>query len=457
MRSLFGLRRPATEERSWTPTFGTITDPSATTVTDSSAMRLSAVYGCVRILSDSISSLPIQVTAGSQPGAPVVDLPPWATNPAPDVFWGELVGQIMTSLLLRGNAYVWVVRDGSTVLHLQTLHPDVIEPERMKNGKMRYTVDLSTGRKVLRADEVMHLRGLTLPGEVKGLSPIEYAKTTIALGLDAQEFGEKFFRNGANPSGLIEVQGKLSDAGAKLLRNTWNDLHKGAKKTGGVAVLTEGAKFSPLSIPPDDAQFLETRAFQVADISRFYGVPPHLLSDASGSTSWGSGLAEQSTNFVVHSLRPWVTRLESGFSALASSEVAARNETRSLTFDVESLMRGAWSTRMSSYALALQNGLLSVNEARAYEGLAAVDGGDDHRAVNYVESIDEDPDDSEERSVSKDVAPLVQAVQRLAEARASDADNFKARLAEFENVTTEWVFDRDEDGFINTARKVDQC
>ena len=153
-------------------------------------------------------------------------------------------------------------------------------------------------------------RGLVKPGDITGVSPITAAREMIGLGIGAQKYGGAFFGNSGIPNAIVEVNGQLSPEGVDQLKSAWNTMHKGASKAHRLAVLTEGAKFSKISVNPEDSQFLETRQSTVGDVARMYGVPPHLLADASGSTSWGSGLHEQNVAFSMYSLRPYVTRLE---------------------------------------------------------------------------------------------------------------------------------------------------
>ena len=339
-------------------------------VDQDSAMRVSAVFGSVRILSETISTLPadsFQRLDGAR--KPYRPRPAWldAPNPALNLGRIELLGQSMLSLLFDGNAY-WATARAATgeVLAVTPLDPAKVEPEDVKiNGAphRRYRAEgLLWG-----PQDILHVPGMMLPGAIKGLSPIAYARETIGLALAAQEFGARFFGNGGLPGSVVEVPSTITDAGVRQLKAGWRDAHGGVSNAHRLAVLTEGAKFAKITVAPDDAQFIETRAFQVPDIARIYGVPPHLLADASNSTSWGSGLAEQNLAFAQHSLRPWVERLEAGMTRLLVSEgVASRAFIR---LNLDGMMR-AYMLH-STGILAPKNPVLAYGYLRAYNQAVA--------------------------------------------------------------------------------------
>jgi len=345
-------------------------------VTDDSALTLSAVYACVRILSDGVSVLPTVVTRGLGPDSEVVARAPlWLEEPNPVLRRMEVTSQMLVSLLLRGDAFVLTVRDGTgLVTELWPVNPDLVEVDYDENRPIHLPT-YRIGGVSLSTLDMLHVRGMTLPGRLRGLSPIEYARETIGVGLAAQKFGASFFGNGAQPGGIIEHDGTMSDTAIKLLRRTWNEQHKGAGNSGKLAVLTEGAKFKQVSIAPESAQFLQTRQFGVADVARFYGVAPHLIGDAAGSTSWGSGLAEQSTNTVTFSFLPWAKRLEEAWTWLARSERPTVGGSRKLyvSLDLDDLKRGDFGTRINTYKTAIEAGIYTSDEVRRWEGLPSLD------------------------------------------------------------------------------------
>lgn len=389
--SLFGVNLP-----------GLLGNKSASgpKVTADSALQVSAVYGCVRILADAVSTLPrdtVKLPRGAQAPEPYRPRPTWLDHPNDEDDWIDFVCQIVVSLLLDGNAYIAVSRsDTGSIFELLVLDPSLVDIERVPVGSRRKVLFQVNGDPFTSTD-ILHIRGLIKPGEMKGLSPIAAARETIGLALAAQEYGGSFFSNGAVPGGIVEAENKVSDTGIRQLKRAWNEAHKGAGNASRLAVLTEGAKFTKISLSPDEAQFLETRKFQVPDIARIFGVPPHLLADASGSTSWGSGLAEQGQAFATLSLRPIVERLESRFSRLLYSE--GRSKTTSVSLDMDGLTRGAPEARIKSYSLGLQSGIYTLDEVRGWEGLPEVpDGlGKVHRVqVNTapLDLIDEEPEET---------------------------------------------------------------
>lgn len=329
--------------------FGTRT-AAGVVVNDRSAMCLSAVFGSVRILAEGVSTLPIESEVRA----------PWMVTPSvayPHLSMMDVLGMVVVSLLHRGGAFVLTSRTPQgEVLELEVLSPDACELVAVGTPKRtRFRVD--GANRLLRPDEVAYVPGLMMPGATVGMAPLDYARETIGLALAAQTFGAGFFGNGANPSAVIEVEKGLSPEEASFLRQQFEKLHRGAKKSGGTAVLTENAKYKPISVTPEQAQFLATREFQVADIARFFGVPPHLLQDASGSTSWGSGLAEQSVNYVTHSLRPWVERIEWLLTRLAGAPVS---------LSMDHLLRGDTETRVDTATKAVTSGLLTPDEGRVF-------------------------------------------------------------------------------------------
>ena len=343
-----------------------------------SALALSAVFAATRLLSDTISTLPIDIYYRTQ-GAErqFRPLPEWIINMNPILRNSEVLGQVMMSLLLDGNSYLATLRDNTgRVLNVTPLDPQTITPEvKTFEGSKELTFRSSNAPDELYTTrDIAHFRGLMKPGQIEGLSPIKAAREMIGLGLGAQKYGAAFFGNGGLPGAMIEVPGQLTVDGVQQLKAAWNDVHQGAGNSHRLAVLTEGSKFAKLTIDPEDSQFLETKGSSVADVARIYGVPPHLLADAQGSTSWGSGLHEQNVAFSMYSLRPYVARLEDGItSILRSSGISVAYA----KFDLATLSRGT-SERWGNYQQGIQSGVYSINEVRSLEGLPAIPDGDIH-------------------------------------------------------------------------------
>jgi HK97 family phage portal protein len=360
-----------------------------------SALTLSAVYAAIRLLSDSVSTLDLDVLYRSQGSEQKFrPLPGWVGEMNPELRNHEVLGQIVTSLLLDGNAYISTLRDGTgRVLSLFVLDPTDITPTLApdQSGIQRLTFASSKAAgTVFDTRDITMVRGMLKPGQIKGVSPVTAAREMLGLGIAVQKFGAAFFGNGALPGAVVEVPGQLSEVGAQQLKTAWQEVHRGAANGSRLAVLTEAAKFSKISLAPEEAQFLQTKQATVQDVARLYGVPPHLLADASGSTSWGSGLHEQNVAFSQYSLRPLVTRVESALTSIMRSEGIAVAYAR---FDLES-MRRATNERWDTFSKAIQTGILSIDEVRAYEGLAALPNGEGSKhyvPLNLV-AVDAEPE-----------------------------------------------------------------
>lgn len=343
------------------------------------AMRLSAVFACLRLISEAIATLPLDTfRRGGGTRRPHRPRPTYLTFDPPQESRVDYLSQLVLSLLTDGNAYVLTPRDrfGEPV-DLIVLDPAAITVQR-KRGRVLYRaleVDLGPG-------DLLHIKGMTLPGHLTGVSPIAYARETIGIGLAAQTYGKALLDNGAVPSAAIEIpaSGSAQDTGeaardkAQRIAATWNSTHQGAANAGRIGVLLGGATLNTYSINPDDAQYLETRQFQVPDIARIFGVPPHLIADASNSTSWGSGLAEQNLAFGQFSLRPWLERIETAHSRLLTTHGLPDVFVR---LNLDALLRASLSDRYASYAIGIESRFLRRNEARALEDLPPIPGGDD--------------------------------------------------------------------------------
>ncbi|MDO0926776.1 phage portal protein [Streptomyces sp. TG1A-8] len=378
-----------TESREWVPydptLYGTLTAASGERVTASDALQVSAVFGCVRLLSETIATLPVATYTKRGGSQRAITSPDWLDYPnAEPGGMGriDILSQAVLSLLLDGNAYLAVRWQGPNIVGLDVLDPTSIVPHMvMVDGQRRkvfeaFDID-DDGNEValgwFTPRDILHIPGMMLPGEFAGCSPITYARESIGLALAAQKYGSKFFANGAVPGAVVEVPGTMSEEGLKRAREAWRVANTGVDNAHRVALLTEGAKFSKVAMSPDEAQFLQTRQFQVPEIARIFGVPPHLISDATNSTSWGSGLAEQNIAFSMFSLRPWLERIEAGFTRLLYAETADRF--RFVKFDLDEIKRGAPKERMELYSLGLQNGIYSIDEVRAAENLPPLPNG----------------------------------------------------------------------------------
>ena len=362
--------------------------PSGKTVNEQTAMQSTAVFACIRILAESVAGLPLHVYRykddGSKeraPDNPLYYLLHDAVNPEMTsfVFRETLMGH----LLIYGNAYAHIVRNGrGQIIALYPLLPNKMEVSRAANGELLYTyrrdTDEAVGQRdkvadtiILRRHEVLHIPGLGFDGLI-GYSPIAMARNAIGMALATEEYGARFFANSANPSGVLEHPGTIRDP--QRLRESWQSQFSGSG-THGIAILEESMKFHQISIPPEQAQYLETRRFQLNEIARVFRISPHMIGDLEKSSF--SNIEQQSLEFVKYTLSPWITRWEQALqqSLLLPSEKGDLF----IRFNVEGLLRGDYASRMNGYAVGRQNGWLSANDIRKLENMNDIppeEGGD---------------------------------------------------------------------------------
>ena len=345
-------------------------------VNERTSMQMTAVYSCVRILSEAVASLPLNVFryTGNGGKEKAFDHPLYRLlhdEPNPEMSSFIFRETLMTHLLLWGNAYAQIIRNGKgEVIALYPLMPDRMTVDRDSNSRLYYKYrksnddapTMESGVVSLAPSDVLHVPGLGFDGLV-GYSPIAMAKNAIGLAIAAEEYGSKFYANGAAPSGVLEHPGTLKDP--TRVRDSWNSTFGGSSNSHKVAVLEEGMKYTPISISPNEAQFLETRKFQINEIARIFRVPPHMVGDLEKSSF--SKIEQQSLEFVKYTLDPWVIRWEQAlYRALLSEE---EKKTYFFKFNVEGLLRGDYQSRMQGYAIARQNGWMSANDIRKLEDL----------------------------------------------------------------------------------------
>ena len=359
---------------------------SGKAVTERSAMQMTAVYSCVRILAEAIAGLPLHLYTYKEDGGKekAIGHPLYLLlhdEPNPEMSSFVFRETLMTHLLLWGNAYAQIIRNGKgEVVALYPLMPNRMTVDRDSSGQLFYSYQMNNsdaptmkaGTVILKPSDVLHIPGLGFDGLV-GYSPIAMAKNAIGLAIATEEYGAKFFANGATPGGLLEYPGTVKDP--DRVRESWNKGFSGSQNAGKVAILEEGMKYTPISIAPEQAQFLETRKFQINEIARIFRVPPHMVGDLEKSSF--SNIEQQSLEFVKYTLDPWVVRWEQSLSrALFTPE---EKKKYFFKFNVEGLLRGDYQSRMNGYATARQNGWMSANDIRELENLdriPAEEGGD---------------------------------------------------------------------------------
>lgn len=357
-------------------------------VTERTAMQNTAVYACVRILAESLAALPLHLyQLTNDDGKRRVNDHPLSfllhDAPNPEMTSFIFRETMMNHLLLWGNAYAQIIRNGQgQITGLYPLMPDRMDVNRAHNGELYYTYTRNyddyqakdeSKQVILLSDEVLHIAGLGFDGLI-GYSPIAMAKNAIGLSLAAEQYGSTFFKNDATPGGILEHPNVVKDP--ERLRKSWQSQFSGPSGHS-IAVLEEGMTFHQLSIPPDQAQFLDTRKFQLDEIARIFRIPPHMIGDLERSTF--SNIEQQSLEFVKYTLNPWCVRWEQAMNQqLLSKEEQGRYFVK---FNVDGLMRGDYQSRMNGYAIGRQNGWLSANDIRELEDLnkiPAEDGGDEY-------------------------------------------------------------------------------
>jgi len=355
-------------------------------VNERSAMQMTAVYSCVRILAEAVAGLPLHLYRYTESGGKekAIDHPLYLLlhdEPNPEMSSFVFRETLMTHLLLWGNAYAQIIRNGKNeVIALYPLMPNKMEVDRDEHGQLYYKYQRSNDEAptmdgssvILKPCDVLHIPGLGFDGLV-GYSPIAMAKNAIGMAIACEEFGAKFFANGAAPSGVLEHPGTIKDP--SRVRDAWQSQFGGSSNSGKVAVLEEGMKYTPISISPEQAQFLETRKFQINEIARIFRVPPHMVGDLEKSSF--SNIEQQSLEFVKYTLDPWVIRWEQ--SIMRSLLTPEEKKTYYAKFNLDGLLRGDYQSRMNGYAIGRQNGWMSANDIRELENLdriPAEEGGD---------------------------------------------------------------------------------
>ena len=430
--NLFDRFKASTSDRSpWGDFFFepiSVRNVSGMRVSADSAMRLAAVYACVRILSETMASLPLVVYRARSDGGKDRVTDHWLYGllaRKPNRFqnpfeWREM---LQGHLALRGNAFCQILANGrGEITELIPIHPDRVRMELLTEGDYRYRIQNQAGHElVLPRGEVWHLRGLSSDG-LLGLSPIELSRESLGMALAAQDYGARFFNNDAKPTGgWIEFPGNFKDAEAKrVFRESYQAAQSGANR-GKVLVLENGMKFHEVGVSNKDAQFLELRKFQITDIARLFRVPPHMIADLDRATF--SNIEQQSLEFVMHTMTPWAERWEASIEA----DLMLDGDELEIEFDFANLMRGDAVSRSAYYQSGIQNGWLTRNEARIAENLNPLKGLDQPlRPLNMVEEEDaeeQEPEDEDSDATDADTPAepdqeMRQRFRKLIEANA---------------------------------------
>lgn len=349
--------------------------PDADVYDSDKALTLTSVWNAIRLLSESVSSLPISVYRKENNGDKVEDVNNRIYNLIkfkPNNFQNKITffEYVMYSVLTDGNAYVQIVRDNSAnPVQLIPLNPDYVNIF-IKDNELFYQMD---GGSVLDSADVLHIKLITDDG-IEGLSPIDQCAKAINWNLSIEEFGSTFFKNGAKPSSVLSTDRALSETAIARLKDSFNSSYAKLKSSNSTIILEEGLTFKPISISPEQAQFLASRQFGIEEIARIFNIPPHMLKDLSKSSF--NNIEMQSQEYVTYTLMPYLTRIEQEMNL----KLFRTNELGKtfVEFNVNGLLRGDVKTRNEAYKTAIQNGYMSINEVRQKENLNSIEGGDQH-------------------------------------------------------------------------------
>ena len=360
-----------------------------THVTEEKALGIDAVFACVNLYARTLASMPLVVYVKGPAGKErAVDHPLYNllhNEPNPNMTSHTFRKQMEAALKLWGNAYAWIeFNQDWTVKHLWPLPPSHVFPQRsLKTGELFYDVVFYNGEtRRCRSYEILHIPGLGFDG-IAGKSPVRQFAETMGLNLNIRKYGSKFFRNGAHPSGVLEHPGSLSEQAQQRLSHKFDQAYSGMGNSGKTLLLEEGMQYKPISVPPEEAQFLESRKYGVSEIARIYGVPPHMIGDLEHATF--SNIESQDINFAKHSILPECVSWEQELMRkLLNDAERARYE---IEFNMEGLVRGDMESRYRAYAIGRQWGFLSADDIRAKENMSGVDGGNTTYApLNMISS-----------------------------------------------------------------------
>jgi len=366
-----------------------VTTVSGQSIDSEKAWGLPAYYACIRCIAEDISTVPFKTYKRIKPRGreespdhPVYELFEGSPNPMMTAqAWREMM---LANTLSWGNGYAEILRDTRrNPRELWPIHPSCVTPKIDKDNVLSYEVNsLGEPPRTIESEDMFHIHGLGSNG-VTGFSVIRFAAESIGLGLAAQNFGASLFGNGIRPSGVLEHPGKLGPKEKKNLRASYEDMHRGSEKANRMLILEEDMKFKPFSIPPEEAQFLETRQFQVVDIARWFRMPPHMIQDLIRATY--SNIEHQSTEYTVFTLRPWAVRFEKE----ARRKFFQNDAEYYAEHNLDAYLRGDNDSRSNYYVRQWGIGALSQNDIREKENMNPIEGGDTYYVpLNMVRTED---------------------------------------------------------------------
>ena len=352
------------------------TTESGANIDERTSMSIGAFYACVLLISDTISTLPVDSFIRRDGNrVPYRPRPEWVQKPDIDLLRSEHYQQVLVSLLLDGNSFTRVFRDNrGDVANLVCLDPLRVQMQRNAvTREIEYLIDNGTSG-VVPARDMLHITEIRKPGAMRGISRVTELKENLGLASALQSFAARFFGQGATTQGIIEFPGALTREQAKDLQAGFDNSHKGYKKSHKTGVLSAGAKYVKTGVNPDEAQMLDSQKFVVESIARMFRVPPHMIGVTTPGAQSYASVEQNNIQFVVHTLRPYIEKIEYAYSTLLPTDAF-------LKFNVDGLLRGDFTTRIQGYSIGLQAGFYSVNDVRRFEDLRPVDAGDQFRVL----------------------------------------------------------------------------
>ena len=349
--------------------FVDVQSQSGTVINSDTAMQLNAVFAAVSLISDTISTLPIDAYIRSQ-GAryPLRPRPVWVTKPDVDTTKEAFYGSAIVSLLLEGNVFIRVFRNRrGEIVDMKVLNP--LDVEIRRNGQGRVIFNVKGSERALTKEEIVFIPDVVKPGSLRGISRVEALKENFGLASALEKYAARFFGSGTQTSGVLEVPGNLTAEQAKSMQEAFDSRHRGWARAHKTAIITGGAQYKPTNVPNDQAQFLDSRRMAVEDVARAFNIPPHLLG-LPGTNTYAS-VEQNNIAFVTHTLRPIAQKIEGALTALLSEETG--KEAAFIKFSLDGLLRADVNTRTEAYARGLQSGYYKINDIRRFEDLEPID------------------------------------------------------------------------------------
>lgn len=342
---------------------------SGTVVNSDTALQLNAVFSAVSLISDTLSTLPIDAYIRSQGARYALrPRPVWVTKPDVDTTKEAFYGSAIVSLLLDGNIFIRVFRNRrGEIVDMKVLNP--LDVDIKRNGQGRVIFNVKGESRALTQEDIVFIPDVVKPGSLRGISRVEALKENFGLAAALEKYAARFFGSGTQTSGVLEVPGNLTAEQAKSMQEAFDSRHRGWARAHKTAIITGGAQYKPTNVPNDQAQFLDSRRMAVEDVARAFNIPPHLLG-LPGTNTYAS-VEQNNIAFVTHTLRPIAQKLEGAMTALLSQETG--KEAAFIKFSLDGLLRADVNSRTEAYARGLQSGYYKINDIRRFEDLEPID------------------------------------------------------------------------------------